>query len=399
MAYQIDQKLANGVYDATNSIEVGRDADDLPILWTKAALKDANGNPTKYLEYSNPSTGYYGVIYTDGNGKYILANRGTEITRASDIHADINMWQGKVPAQLADAKKLMDQAGSGGITISKIVGHSLGGALSQMLGVIYNIKTTTYNAYNTREILDNAKTLAAEQRSEYSDKVAQLGKELAAMPASDPQLTIMRKNALDELASLESQLAEDSLAQAWQKDSSGSNIVNYRIVGDPVSSYLKEPQVGEDITILNANGNAENTTAMLEAMNINSLAGEIANLGFHFMDNFSIENLMSSGKDITVKDSLAINSDALLELAELFKDKKSFEIDQTGAGSIKIGQEHELYVGFGNKWTPSEDDRSQLVTTVYDSIYANAGYKSSGSLSQVQMMVERIQTQFANNKL
>jgi Ca2+-binding RTX toxin-like protein len=218
------------------------------------------------------------------------------------------------------------------------------------------------------------------------------------MPASDPQLTIMRKNALDELASLENQLAEDSLAQAWQKDSSGSNIINYRIVGDPVSSYLKEPQVGEDITILNANGNAENTTVMLEAMNANSLAGEIANLGFHFMDNFSIENLMSSGKDITVKDSLAINSDALFELAELFKDKTKFEIDQTGAGSIKIGQKHELYVGFGNKWTPSGDDRSQLVTMVHDSIYANAGYKSSGSLSQVQMMVERIQAQFVNNK-
>jgi hypothetical protein len=151
MAYQIDQNLANGVYDATNSIDVGRTSKGEPILWKKAALeKDADGNPIKYLEYSNPSTGYYGAVYTDGNGKYILANRGTEITRASDIHADINMWQGKVPAQLADAKKLMDQAASNGFTISEIVGHSLGGALSQMLGVIYNIKTTTYNAYNTR---------------------------------------------------------------------------------------------------------------------------------------------------------------------------------------------------------------------------------------------------------
>ena len=387
MAYQIDQKLANGVYDAINSIEVGRDTDDLPILWTKAVLeKDADGNPTKYMEYSNSSTGYYGAVYTNNKGEYILANRGTEITRASDIHADINMWQGKVPAQLADAKKLMDQAASNGFTISEIVGHSLGGSLSQMLGVIYNIKTITYNAYNTREILDNAKTLTAEQRSEYSDKVAQLGRELAAMPASDPQLTIMRKNALDELASLESQLAEDSLAQAWQKNSSGSNIVNYRIVGDPVSSYLKEPQVGEDITILNANGNAENTTVMLEAMNANSLAGEIANLGFHFMDNFSIENLMSSGKDITLKDSLGTNSDALLELAEFFKDKTNFEIDQTGAGSIRVGQEHELFIGTTDRrsdWSSTGNTRSQLITSQGDSMYTKVNLAAVGTAAEI----------------
>ena len=119
---------------------------------------------------------------------------------------------------------------------------------------------------------------------------------------------------------------------------------------------------------------------------------------FHGASNFLLENLTSSSGDLQIKSSKASNSDAFLELAAFFKDKTKFEIDQTGAGSIKIAHDHELYVGFGNKWVSSGDDRSQLITAVHDSIYANAGYKSSGSLSQVQMMVERIQAQFANNK-
>ena len=96
-------------------------------------------------------------------------------------------------------------------------------------------------------------------------------------------------------------------------------------------------------------------------------------------------------------DGLHMSSNSVSELLNAFGNKSQYEIDKIGDG-YKIAQDHELYVGFGNKWTSSGDDRSQLVTAVHDSIYANAGYKSSGSLSQVQMMVERIQAQFANDK-
>lgn len=264
-------------------------------------------------------------------------------------------------------------------------------------GIIFGGEVNAFNPYNSKNFLDKVERVD-------SSTIERLTLERNVIQEN------MNSDSQQALAMVDRELliaeATNALYDSWHNNGgSNTQITNYRIENDPVSGAgaIQKDHLGETITITyESKGDAKlmgsNEYVVLDGLNA-ALHDFFADVDtFHSANNFLLENLTSSSGNLQIKSSKASNSDALLELAEFFKDKNNFEIDQTGAGSIKIAQDHELYVGFGKNWTSSGDDRSQLVTAVHDSIYTNAGYKSSGSLSQVQMMVERIQAQFANDK-
>lgn len=109
----------------------------------------------------NAKTGFSAVVYRDGNN-VVISFRGTDTKPlkegGKDFDDDYTMAKQYLPQQYEDAKALLREIESNpdlrncNITLT---GHSLGGSLAQMLGALYGYKTVTFNAYGTKDILDN----------------------------------------------------------------------------------------------------------------------------------------------------------------------------------------------------------------------------------------------------
>ena len=104
---------------------------------------DEHGNPY-YSTISGMTAAAYRNIDT---GEIIIAYRGTEPQTMEDILADIVIVSGQIPSgQRADAQNFYDAVvAQYGRNIS-VTGHSLGGALAQIIGADNGIPTYTFNA-------------------------------------------------------------------------------------------------------------------------------------------------------------------------------------------------------------------------------------------------------------
>lgn len=347
MATYIDsQKLADVAYNGTSSLTYN-DATGKPVTWTKQ------------LEHSNDQTGYYGAIYKSNTGEYVMVNRGTQAYSPADIANDAQMVTMSFPAQYADAKKLMELAISKDIKLSGIVGHSLGGALAQMLGVEYNIETTTFNAFSSRNILDSLNPLDAGEK-------LTLGQQKVAL-----EVQILNSGPNDllslQLAEINNKLINDAaisnLAEKWKENSNLNNITSYVMKGDWVGDRFSSEQIGKVITFDDV---------------------DHWGLGLHSIDNFAIAELQ---KDLSfnIIDNQA-NSSKILDLLDSFKDKTKYEIDRNSDGSIRISQDSELFFGIvkeGDDWSSSGNDRSQLITGIADSRFTKQSLMYHGTSIEV----------------
>lgn len=104
------------------------------------------------------NNGYQGALFHNAaTGEYVFSNRGTEQPIA-DGATNFLMGMEKVPAQFNDAQAAFadacDEVSAGGGDPSHItiVGHSLGGAISQALGADTGNPTVTFNAYGAGNI-------------------------------------------------------------------------------------------------------------------------------------------------------------------------------------------------------------------------------------------------------
>ena len=127
-------KLAQAAYD-----DVGA-----PSGWTRLPNSDPN------------ITGYQGAAFKkNGTNVIVVANRGTEPTKLTDLWADIQMGAKKIPSQYQDAKDYLDNVMTAHQNADiSITGHSLGGALSQLLGAETELYTETFNPYGAKDLVD-----------------------------------------------------------------------------------------------------------------------------------------------------------------------------------------------------------------------------------------------------
>jgi hypothetical protein len=96
----------------------------------------------------NPfSSGFQGRVFLGPSGDAVIAFKGTKPYMGSDLAADARLAMGFVPTQAKDAlKHTVDWAHRlKGLRIT-LVGHSLGGALAQVVGSRTGLRFVTFNA-------------------------------------------------------------------------------------------------------------------------------------------------------------------------------------------------------------------------------------------------------------
>jgi len=129
MTYQVGQAyLAFKVY-GINEVDKGTVVTAPDGSRFQVMLTDRKGN------------GYQGALLKSlDTGKYEFVNRGTEPKQGGDINADLQMGMGALPDQaqsarafLIDAKDYITAHGGNPDTDLSISGHSLGGAITQIL--------------------------------------------------------------------------------------------------------------------------------------------------------------------------------------------------------------------------------------------------------------------------
>lgn len=97
----------------------------------------------------NPfSSGFQGRVFLDPGGREaVIAYKGTKPYMGSDLAADAKLAMGFVPTQAKDAMKhTQDWAGRLKGRKITLVGHSLGGALAQVVGSRLRMRFVTFNA-------------------------------------------------------------------------------------------------------------------------------------------------------------------------------------------------------------------------------------------------------------
>ncbi len=125
-----------------------------------AAYQD-NGHPVGWTRLDIPlasdaiNSGYYGAAFQDNlTGEIVIAHRGTEPNKMTDLKADFQMGVSQLPDQYQFARNFYDQVANAnkGALIST-TGHSLGGSLAQLLAAEKNLNAVTFNPYGTRDLI------------------------------------------------------------------------------------------------------------------------------------------------------------------------------------------------------------------------------------------------------
>lgn len=139
-AREIDLELAAMAQDVYDLDSRGIDG------WTRldeAQLEAANIDP-EMLE--DPRTGFRAAIYTDGDGRYVLAFAGTNPTEFSDWVANIRQGLGLEDEQYVQATRLAEMAEAAFGDDLVITGHSLGGGLASAAALATDSAAVTFNA-------------------------------------------------------------------------------------------------------------------------------------------------------------------------------------------------------------------------------------------------------------
>ena len=120
----------------------------------------------KFLfRYTNPETGYYGIVYKRGDD-FIIASRGTDVPKEliefvrtrnrksfKDLQNDRQMGMKEIPIQANDIMFLYNQCKYHGRVI--LTGDSLGGSGSTIIGILTGADTVVFNPFGVEDILKN----------------------------------------------------------------------------------------------------------------------------------------------------------------------------------------------------------------------------------------------------
>lgn len=101
-----------------------------------------------FINENEGKSGFNSEIYYDKDrGEYVVAIRGTELTKLGDLTADVRFAMLTTSAQHDIAYNLAQVIKDSGIPLDKIkiTGHSLGGGLASIVGLITGCETYIYN--------------------------------------------------------------------------------------------------------------------------------------------------------------------------------------------------------------------------------------------------------------
>lgn len=101
-----------------------------------------------FINENEGKSGFNSEIYYDKDrGEYVVAIRGTELTKLGDLTADVSFAMLATSAQHDIAYNLAQVIKDSGIPLDKIkiTGHSLGGGLASIVGLITGCETYIYN--------------------------------------------------------------------------------------------------------------------------------------------------------------------------------------------------------------------------------------------------------------
>ncbi|MCK5916321.1 MAG: DUF2974 domain-containing protein, partial [Deltaproteobacteria bacterium] len=138
------------------------DFDQSDVDNATTAYTDSNGSDwTVYAvsETGSYDSGFSGVAFRNVDTKeVVVAYRGTDGPR--DVTPDLQAGLGQnVPNQYHQAKDfydaVLDKTGTPSATSITLTGHSLGGALAQLVGAVTGAETQTYNAPGVKDVLYN----------------------------------------------------------------------------------------------------------------------------------------------------------------------------------------------------------------------------------------------------
>lgn len=131
---------------------------------------DNNGEPDKFITYDG--TGFAAIAYRNpSTNEVVIAYRGTNSTELVDwTKNNLNIGMGEVPVQYTEASHfynlVAEKYGKDNITV---IGHSLGGALAQLIGAEYNVNTITFNAPGVLHLLKNINPNLSLNKSDYTN--------------------------------------------------------------------------------------------------------------------------------------------------------------------------------------------------------------------------------------
>ncbi len=158
MTYNTSNALLSSlVYDKARVNQQAADA--------RASYVLADGSRWTLRYFGSDPNGYQGGVFVnEQTNAIVVVNRGTEPTSLGDLRADLQMGIRQVPGQFAAAEetylqaKLIAASLEVPVPISSIVitGHSLGGALTQLIAAKYaadGITAETFNAYGAGNLL------------------------------------------------------------------------------------------------------------------------------------------------------------------------------------------------------------------------------------------------------
>jgi len=115
---------------------------------------------TYLAQFGKASNGFIGCAFVaEDDSHIVIAYSGTNLKNFGDLTADLKIGLNQIPNQINNAKTIYHQVKdmSNGRPIF-IVGHSLGGALAQIIGALKRVPFITFNAPGMRTQLETQGT-------------------------------------------------------------------------------------------------------------------------------------------------------------------------------------------------------------------------------------------------
>ncbi len=134
--------------------------------WIPSGVAERIFDDGRHDTLTAAGTGFHGACYVKDE-QAVVAFAGTNPKSGKDLAADIGMVFGNVPEQAKRAADLLQTYGSWaqtqGVQQFIVAGHSLGGAMGQLIATASGLPFVTFNAYGAEKLAKDSTNSAIAQ--------------------------------------------------------------------------------------------------------------------------------------------------------------------------------------------------------------------------------------------